>query len=286
MESGDMSRRFEVEGDLIVATGKVNDDLIRKVHASSRPLLVLNRELGFDEVDCRVLQEVGYRLIGLEVSGSFVDDSDVRLCCNLEELNLNSACRAEVEWGELAHLTHLFTYADRLSGSFVSLESLCALQLYGVSDERIGLTSTLPLLEDLTLISTRMRTVESMEGLGNRLRSLSIREASALRDFDSLANFRKLQRLFLTACRHLSDLAFVSSMPLLETLSVSDCGPVDSLHPLEDCPRLQRLHFYGSTNIQDGDLSVLDRLPVLEGAFFQSRRHYRGAPSRFPTLDD
>jgi hypothetical protein len=163
---GALSRRFQVAGDLIVATGKVDDDLIRRVRQTPRPLLVLNRELGFDEVDCAVLRDVGDRLVGLEASGSFADDGDVRHCPRLEELNLNTDCRGSVDWGGLAELTRLFLYADRLSEGFTSLKNLRTLQLYGASDEHVGRASGLPALEDLTLNSTRMRTAESMPGSG------------------------------------------------------------------------------------------------------------------------
>jgi hypothetical protein len=200
----EFARRFAVAGDLIVATGHVDDDLIRRVRQAPRPLLVLNRELGFDEVDCAVLRDVGDRLVGLEVSGSFADDSDVRLCSTLEELNLDTDCRGSVDWAGLAGLTRLFVYADRLSEGFSSLGKLHTLQVYGASDEHAGQASALPLLEDLTLISTRMRTTAAM----------------------------------------------------------------------------------GSTDVQDGDLSVLGQLPALRGAYFQRRRHYRGTPPGFPTLDD
>ena len=286
MEFGKVSSRFHIPGDVIIATGMVDQDLISRVLQAPRPLLVLNRELGFDEVDCAVLRDVGERLVGLEVTGSFRDDTDVHWCSNLQELNLNSDCRGGVDWTGLGSLSHLFVYADRLSETFPSLGKLQFLQVYGASDEQAGFASSLPGLEDLTLISSRIRTIESITGLRESLTSLSIRQASALQDFSGLSRFRLLRRLLLESCRHLSSLEFVSNMPDLEVLSVSDCGSIQSLRPLEGCLRLERLHFYGSTNVQDGDLSVLGLLPDLRGAYFQRRRHYRAVPGRFPTMDD
>ncbi len=122
--------------------------------------------------------------------------------------------------------------------------------------------------------------------LSASLTKLSIRQASALRDFRGLSRFQVLRRLMLDSCRHLSELGFLAAMRDLEVLSLSDCGRIDSLLPIEGLGRLERLHFYGSTNVQDGDLSVLERLPSLRGAYFQRRRHYRGLTARFPTLDD
>ena len=286
MESGDLSARFTVEGEVIVATGKVDDALVSKVLRSSRPLLILNRALGFDEVDCAVLQQVGDRLVGLEVVGDFTDDSDVLRCSKLEELNLNTSCRGGLDWGRLPDLIRLFTYEERMSESLASLHRLTTLHIHRASDDQVALASSLPRLTDLTLSSTRMRAVSSLAGYGDRLTRLWIRQGSALRGFDDLSRLSLLRTLLLDSCRHLDDLGFVSGMPDLEVLAVSDCGGIESLRPLAQLSRLREVHLVGSTNVKDGDLSVLEQLPSLRGAYFQKRRHYRGAPARFPTRDD
>lgn len=285
MEPVDPSR-FRVPGNVVVAKGAADEQLVRRIERTPRPLLVLNRELGFEEKDCRVLREVGHHLVGLEVVGSFDDDSDVAACADLEELNLGTDCRGPVPWESLRSLTHLFTDADRVGAGFAALERLQDLHVHQASDEDAALISGPPGLERLTLTSARLRSVAALSGLADRLRSLSIRLASHLSGFEALARFDSLVELDLEACRHVTDLDFLSGLPRLEVLGVSDCGPVGSLRPVERCRRLRRLHFYGSTNVQDGDLSVLGELPALERAYFQRRRHYTGTPARFPSTED
>ncbi|RBY87873.1 leucine-rich repeat domain-containing protein [Blastococcus sp. TF02A-30] len=285
MEPVDPSR-FRVPGNVVVAKGRADEQLVRRIVGTPRPLLVLNRELGFEEKDCRVLREVGHRLVGLEVVGSFDDDSDVAACADLEELNLGTDCRGAAPWESLRSLTHVFTDADRLSPGIAALERLRDLHVHQVSDEVAALISGLPALERLTLTSARLRSVAALAGLADRLRSLSIRLAPHLSGFEALARFDSLVELDLEACRHVTDLDFLSGLPRLEVLGVSDCGAVEGLRPVERCRRLRRLHFYGSTNVQDGDLSVLGELPALERAYFQRRRHYTGTPARFPSTED
>lgn len=280
------ARRFGVAGEVIIAMGAADDHLISKVRRSTRPLLVLNRELGFEETDCAVLEKVGDRLVGLEVSGDFADDSDVVRCSNLEELNLNTSCQGGLDWERLTGLTRLFVYEDRISGALASLQRLTSLHIHQASDEQIQLASSLPLLADLTLSATRMRAVESLSGFGDRLTHLRVRQGPSLRGFEDLSRLSAIRVLLLDSCRRLDSLEFVSGMRELEVLAVSDCGGVESLHPLTRCPRLQWLHFDGSTKIQDGDLSVLGQMPHLRGAYFQKRRNYRGVPAGFPTRDD
>lgn len=282
----DLAQRFAIAGDLIVATGKADDALLRTVERSPRPLLILNRELGFEEEDCTVLQDIGDRLVGLEVSGTFVDDSDVIRCAKLEELNLNTSCRGQVAWDHLRGLTRLFVYQDRISDSFASLQGLRFLHIHQASDEQVQMASTLTRLVDLTLSSTRMRTATSLTGFGERLSRLWIRGGTALDGFEALSQLGGLRSLLLDSCRHLDDLEFVAGLPELEVLAVSDCGAIESLRPIARCSRLRRLHLDGSTNVRDGDLSVLGNLPSLRGAYFQKRRHYQEVPSGFPTRDD
>lgn len=282
----DNDARFRVAGDVVIATGPADEVLIRRIAQTPRPLLVLNRELGFEERDCRILREVGDRLVGLEVVGSFDDDSDVAACENLEELNLGTDCRGAVDWAALRSLTRMFTYADRIAPSLAGLDRLQDLHVHQASDEDAALISGLPALERLTLTSARMRSVEPLRGLADRLTRLSIRLTPRLTGFAALAEFHSLAELDLEACRHVSDVEFLSGLPDLEVLSVSDCGSIASLRPLAHCRHLRRLHFFGSTKVEDGDLSVLAELPALERAHFQRRRHYIGTPERFPSTED
>jgi hypothetical protein len=61
---------------------------------------------------------------------------------------------------------------------------------------------------------------------------------------------------------------------LLNKLILSDDGPIESLVPLEGLAALDWLVFPGTTEVLDGDLSVLLRLPSLRTVAFKDRANY------------
>lgn len=118
--------------------------------------------------------------------------------------------------------------------------------------------------------------VESLEGLGS-LRALkmlglyNLRCLASLRGIETLTN---LEQLRVVTCRKLTAIEEVRPLTNLRMLNFDNCGDIDSLDPLEALTQLKHVGFIDSTNIVDGDLSVLTRLPHLENVFFNNRRHY------------
>jgi hypothetical protein len=60
----------------------------------------------------------------------------------------------------------------------------------------------------------------------------------------------------------------------LKEVYLCDVGDIDTLAPLQKLRSLEVVFAWGNTNIRDGDLSVLTRLPRLKMVTFQNRRHY------------
>jgi hypothetical protein len=243
----------------------------------------VNRSLGFPGEDLDFLQEVGPKIVSLEVVGSFKSDAGVSQCTNLEELNLNTDCRGGIDWGSFKKLRYLFAYSDRLDDSICDLSSLEVLSLYGATDSDFSRVEGLGSLRELQLKSTKITSVPT--GGWATLRVLSVERAPRLRDFSGIEAMGGLERLTLEQCKHLEDLQFLRGCPSLQHLNVSDSGRIHSLTPLGNCPELVEVLFYGSTDVADGDLSILGQLRHLERADYRARRNYRGAPARFPTID-
>ena len=63
-------------------------------------------------------------------------------------------------------------------------------------------------------------------------------------------------------------------MKNLEILNISNVGKVQSLAPLIHLKKLKALACFGDTNIVDGDLSYLEKLPQLALLGCPDRRHY------------
>ena len=93
-------------------------------------------------------------------------------------------------------------------------------------------------------------------------------------DWQPLSRATELEVLELETCKRLEAIDFLRPMRRLRDLSLVNCGPIDSLAPLADAEALERFFFYESTNVRDGDLSILLTLPWLREVSFMNRKHY------------
>jgi hypothetical protein len=73
----------------------------------------------------------------------------------------------------------------------------------------------------------------------------------------------------------IEDLQAVAGLTELRFLGISNSGGISSLQPVGELALLECLHAWGSTRIEDGDLSPLLRLSHLSEIRMQDRREYR-----------
>jgi hypothetical protein len=120
------------------------------------------------------------------------------------------------------------------------------------------------------------RKLTSLRGLGplGPISTLRLLDLRALTDLDPIAGVAdSLESLEFNLCRRIGRLDALRALLQLTKLHILNCGEIASLRPLLGLP-LKTLLFYESTNIRDGDLSVLLKLPSLTDASFANRRHY------------
>jgi hypothetical protein len=109
---------------------------------------------------------------------------------------------------------------------------------------------------------------------------LEIAGAKRLTDFDCLGDLgTDLTWLSLQACRNLNALDALAGLSALGFLNISECGPINSLGPIARLLNLETVLFYGSTKIEDNDLTPLLALPNLAVIAAQSRAAYRPSVS-------
>ncbi len=115
---------------------------------------------------------------------------------------------------------------------------------------------------------------DGVAGLPN-LRALRLLDNRGLSNLEALrAGQPPLHDLYIDTCRRINDLEPLRSQRELTGLALINGGRVPTLAPLADLPRLRELWFYESTVVEDGDMSVLLRMPSLERTSFAPRRHY------------
>lgn len=117
---------------------------------------------------------------------------------------------------------------------------------------------------------TSLRGVEAFERL-EHARFLELRRLEDIAPLEAVAS--TLEDLDFNTCPRIRSLHPLRSLTRLRRLLVLNCGEIESLAPIEGLS-LEEFLFYDSTNIRDGDLSVLLRMPLLRDTSFQDRRHY------------
>jgi internalin A len=107
------------------------------------------------------------------------------------------------------------------------------------------------------------------------LRILSLRDDRALVDIGDVAAMdHSLHEFELNTCRKVRDIAALASHRDLRRVILIDNGTIASLTPLANLSKLEELYFYGTTVIEDGDMTPLLHLPALRRVAFAPRRHY------------
>jgi hypothetical protein len=119
----------------------------------------------------------------------------------------------------------------------------------------------------------------SLEGIGRLqgLERLEISNAKKLKDLGDLENLLSLKKLFLHGAKHLEDLHSVMYLKNLRILNLDSLGKIPSIKFLETLKNLEEFYMAETTDVQDGDLSVLARLRTnhkLDKIIFVNRRHY------------
>lgn len=232
--------------------------------------LELNDEFGFVADDLEFLAAVP-SLHELVVISRLASDRGVRHCVGLTHLSLTTASKDFVDFSAFVRLKHV--HLGELVGkeSIFSLTQLESVYVYGYPAEDLRSLDGLTMLRRLALgPARRLRSLDGLERM-TALTFLGVYHAPRLRDLNAVSAASHLEEIELDGCRAVADVSAIGELPSLRRVLLINCGKILSLCPLRNCAQLQTVLFYGSTIVQDGDLSMLDDLREVS---FQNRRHY------------
>jgi hypothetical protein len=135
--------------------------------------------------------------------------------------------------------------------------------------------SVQPSLQEIQLIGAPR--LEALHGIASlpTLSILKIALARALHALDEIAaSAATLRKLDFESCTAINDLDALSPLSELRWLGISDCMGIPSIKPIGDLSVLETLYAWGTTRVEDSDLSPL--LPLkLKGIRMRDRREYR-----------
>jgi hypothetical protein len=188
----------------------------------------------------------------------------------LQFLNFPQLRECSIEWRPKA-------------SSLFGLSGLNLLFINRFSGKDLTQFSNMTALTSLTLLNPSLHSLDGINALST-LDYLRIGRARKLTTIDGLQALIRLSRLELDESRKFHDIAPIGSLHQLRVLMLCDDGDLATLKPLERLLRLEEFYFTESTNVLDGDLSVLQRLPNLRKLAFQERPHYSLGRADFRSL--
>jgi hypothetical protein len=186
--------------------------------------------------------------------------------CGLQELGAVALLR------QLTDLSIVEGPLKSLSG----VEKLVALRRLYL--QQLPLTSLNPLdrLKGLTTFGLsmlpRLEAIDEIGALSNLTR-LGFDVPRRSTDVSIVGRLRRLEWLRVEG-RLDGNFGWLKDLSALRELAFEDVGPIPSLQVLVGLDRLEIFVLEGNTTIEDGDLSVLLKLPSLQQAIYADRRAY------------
>lgn len=264
------------EGRTLVVTGRWTSEIERTLARGAADGLVLNYARGFSEKSLAFLAG-GWGVRRLNVLDRTIVDLEPigRLGDSLEDLSVQAAPRAQLDFGPLPHLRSVAGEWKLIRPTLDRVEMLRSVITWRFDETDLRTFRNHFALERLTL--KEAPHLESLSGVANlpSLAILGVFLARRLHDISDVAECAaSLRGLKFEDCPGISNLDDVESLVNLRVLSFGECGDVASLGPIRHLDLLEEFYAWGSTRILDLDLSVLARLPRLREIRMRDRRGY------------
>lgn len=274
IDKGDYGPRMVMHGPWSSAAGQA-------ARSARITELVLNHAKGWSGRDISFLVDVADLLISFTIIDFAIKDiSAVNLLTSLEMLDINTYCKTEIRFSQFPALEECALEWRAKASSIFAHAGIKRLFINKYSGKDLTRFSQMVRLESLALASPRVETLDGIETL-TALSFLGIYVARQLTSLQGIEALTNLTRLEVNDCRKIGDLAPIAGLRGLRELHVCNDGEIASFRPLANLHDLELVLFYESTNVLDGDLGVLTRLPKLQRVAFMERKHYTHRRSDF-----
>lgn len=192
--------------------------------------------------------------------------------------------KQEIDFTRLNKLEEL--RVDWHAKFFSSLLSCNRLRILGIGNYNSPDLEQLGNLRSLQELVVSLSRIESLAGAEHfpELERLSLDFVKHLESLEPLGACQKLRDLSIDDAKNLKLIDPVAPLLNLRELCLKRCPEIDSLKPVKGFSALEYVGLLETTNIQDGDLSVLRTLPNLKHASFVDRKHYTDKNADFPKV--
>jgi len=264
------------EGRTLVVTGPWTKAAEAALQHGDVDALWLNYARGYCEADLSFVEAWPIKRL-LVLDRSITDLTPLgRLGRTLEDLSFQVASGTPIDLAELPRLRALAGGWDEIRETLHAPEYLSTLVVLDYDDADLDPLTVQPSLQNVQLkVAPKLQTLQGIAGFPT-LTSLKIAAARRLRDLDAASSVgATLRELDLEGCAHVYDVDVLSTLSELRHLGISDCGRIPSIKAVGDLALLEWFYAWGSTRVEDGDLSPLLRLTRLKEIRMRDRREYQ-----------
>jgi hypothetical protein len=263
-------------GRTLVVTGPWTEDAEQAVRCEDVDGVWLNYARGYCEPDLSFVHAWTIKRL-LVLDRSVTDLKPLsRLGATLEELSFQASPGTPVDLVGLPHLREIAGAGAEVRDTLNAPAYLQRAVLFEYDEVNLQPLTIQPSLQEIQLkVASRLETLDGIAELPtiSGLRIAAARELHDLAAVDSAA--ATLRHLDFEACLDIYEIQPLSRLAELRWLGISDCGPIPSLHPVGELSMLECLYAWGSTRIEDADLSPLLRLSRLGEIRMRDRRQYQ-----------
>lgn len=257
----------------LVLTSAWNPEVRRYMEENKIAGLVLNYARGWVGDSISFVTDLPFLREFVIVDWKIKEVSPVHELKQLRSLQVSTYCNTSIQFDNFPDLEDCGLRWRNGSESLFVQRTLKHLFL---SDSPLTDSSVVAEMIGLESLSISTSSIKDVWGIGNlrRLRTLGLYHLKQLENLTGLEGIPQLEELEIVDCRKVENIEPIGELVNLRKLILGNDGSLKSLKPLRGHKYMQWLTFPESTNIVDGDLSVLLELPSLRKVAFQNRRHY------------
>jgi hypothetical protein len=238
----------------------------------------ISRYHGYQEDDLRILNEIP-PIRGVHIQDRINDVSALsRFKDNLEYM-LIADIGMDLDLAQFRRLADLrlvdWSPRHKNIGKCASLKHL-RFQSYSPASNDLSELVELRDLETLSLTKGKLKRLNGVKSL-KTLQKIHLRYLTALEDLAPLCECKHLEEIIIGHCKKVRDFNVLKCLDKLSILCIESAADLPSVAFLQAFKSLRRMSLVG-TNIIDGDLHPLLKLPHLEYVGFLKKRHFTHTP--------
>lgn len=261
-------------GKVLVIEDSWSNKYISVIKKENITALRLSESAGFKGSNISFLHELqNLNLRAIEIySGDVEDISPLVSLPSLEHIGIECSLKKEIDLSLFRDLKVLIITWDK---KILNLDKCCNLEYLNIDKypyQDLQSFKNLTNLHSLYIVGRKLTNLSGIEYLST-LKSLDLYGCTNLVSLQNIQDCKELESIEIESCNKIVDIHPVGKLKKLKRFYLV-IKKINSIKDLEKCSALEELTLY-DTNILDGNLQFIKKLPVLKDTEFKKPKHYK-----------